>query len=171
VLAALDVLKFPLTEEDKERARKRAEEAVELYAQRMREKGRRLGIDREYERAKYYRGYCGEESIARILNGTFPVYDPYRDWDVLIPGVGKVQVKTDRLYRLCEWEVRLGPSMPFEKLWLCYLRESKSDIQRVSELSVEDVRKYPWAEKDTYYKLARFYKVTIPKDIWLGVEE
>ncbi len=88
--------RFPLTQEDRDKALAKARRVVEYYAERRKRAGKRLGFDREYETRLWYVGFCAEYCIARILKGEVGESgEEYgTEWDIDIPELGHVQTKT-----------------------------------------------------------------------------
>ncbi len=154
---------FPLIQSDKDYATNEARRIVDYYSDRRKRKGKRLGFDSEHEFQEWYVGKCAESSIRRILNGKFGEGEEFGfDWDIFIPRIGYVQVKTTQTYRLNPFPVLEPRSTPNPEhlVWLTYYRDS--DIQSVRELT--------WSEVSEFPKEGQFFQVQVPKELWANVE-
>ena len=160
---------FPLTQEDKDRALASAQKVVAYYDDRRRRAGKRLGSDTKFQTQLWYVGFCAENSIARILNGNIGDGEEFgSDWDIIIPEVGYVQVKTTQVFGLNPFPVKEPRNFPNPDhfnpkhlVWLTYYRET--DIQKVRELTWSEVFRFPKEEQ--------FYQVQIPAEFWDRVEK
>ncbi len=158
--------RFPLTQEDRDKALAKARRVVEYYAERRKRAGKRLGFDREYETRLWYVGFCAEYCIARILKGEVGESgEEYgTEWDIDIPELGHVQTKTTQVYRLNPYPVKQPRNVfpnPDGLVWLTYYRDS--DVQKVRELTWSEVFKFPKEGHD--------YQVQIPTEFWDLIEK
>ena len=156
---------FPFTEEDKDSALAKARRVVAYYAERWKTAGKRLGFDTKFQTQLWYVGFCAENAIARILNGQVDEGESYgTEWDVDIPELGHVQIKTTQAYGLNPFPVKQPRNVfpnPEGLVWLTYYRDS--DIQNVRELTWGEVFKFP--------KEGQFFQVQIPTEYWNRVDK
>jgi hypothetical protein len=155
---------FPLSQEDKDSASANARRVVKYYDERRKRAGKRLGFHTQFQTQLWYVGFCAENAIARILNGQVDEGESYgTEWDVDIPELGHLQIKTTQAYGLNPFPVKEPRNIlpdPNGLVWLTYYRES--DIQKVTELTWSQVFKFP--------KEGQFYQVQIPTEFWDRVE-
>ncbi len=156
---------FPLTLEDRDKALADARRVVEYYAERRKRAGKRLGFDREYQTRLWFVGFCAENAIARILKGQVGNGgEEYgTEWDIDVPELGHIQVKTTQTYGLNPFPVK-EPRNEFPDpnglVWLTYYRDS--DVQQIHEMTWNEVFKFP--------KEGQFFQVPIPREFWANVE-
>ena len=155
---------FPLIQADKDSATVKAEKAVTYYADKRKKSGKRLWVHREYEFRNWYVGFCAENAIGRILHARFGEGEEFgSDWDIFIPRIGYVQVKSTHIHRRNPFPVlepRNAPN-PEHQVWLTYFRET--DIQKVRELTWGEVLECPKKDDE--------YQVPVAKEFWANVAE
>ncbi len=159
----MSVRVFPLIQQDKDLAREKARQIVDYYSKRREKQGKRIGLDREHNCKLNYVGYCAENAILRILHGRVGEGEEVgSDWDMFIPGIGYVQVKSTHVYGNNPFPVKEPRSIEPEHLvWLTYYRET--DIQNVRELTWGEVLGYPKTEGE--------FQVPISAGFWARVQQ
>src|SRR3989442_14879387 len=128
---------FPLIQADKDWATEEARRIVDYYSKRRIQQGKKIALDQEHEKKLWYVGKCAESAIRRILNGRVREDGEYDDgdWDIFIPRIGYVQVKSTHIHGRNPFPVeepRTAPN-PEHLVWLTFYRPT--DIQKVRELT------------------------------------
>ncbi len=159
----MSVRVFPLIQEDKDLAMEKAQRIVDYYSKRREKQGKRVGLDREHNIQLNFVGYCAENAIRRILHGRVGEGEEFgSDWDMFIPGLGYLQVKSTHIHGRNPFPVSEPRNIEPEHLvWLTYYRQT--DIQTVRELTWGEVLECP--KKDDGFH------VPISAGFWARVQQ